>query len=248
LPVDAVSCVARLPSPKSSHVSSVQPFEREIAGLPPVRGFLHVPEEASGDALVLTHGAGANCQSPLLVALADAFCEKGMTVLRCDLPFRQERKQGPPIRTAERDQQGLKAAIAALSDRAPGRVFLGGHSYGGRMASMLAAREPELMNALLSLSYPLHPPRKAEQLRTAHFADLRTPALFVSGTRDPFGTIDEISAALKLIPAQTQLLAIEGSGHELAANRNREEVVVRIVEALRDFSTNRGRDQRPTGE
>ena len=96
-----------------------------------------------------------------------------------------------------------------------GEVFLGGHSYGGRQSSMLCAEEPDLVPALLLLSYPLHPPRKPEQQRTQHLPDLRTPALFVSGTRDPFGSIAELQQALKMIPAKTKLVPIEGAGHDL---------------------------------
>jgi len=80
---------------------------------------------------------------------------------------------------------------------------------------MLAAEEPGLIEGLLLLSYPLHPPRKPEQLRTAHFPSLRTQALFIHGTRDPFGLAAELEAALKLIPAQTTLVLIESAGHDL---------------------------------
>src|SRR6266700_7448732 len=139
----------------------------------PVRGFLHSPTGPGGDCLVLTHGAGANCDSPLLVALAGAFCASGLDVLRCDLPFRQLRPHGPPQRdSAERDQQGLRAAIASMRRQTSGRVFLGGQSYGGRQASMLAASEPGLVDGLLLLSYPLHAPRSPDKLRTAHFTAL----------------------------------------------------------------------------
>ncbi|HEX4321250.1 MAG TPA: alpha/beta fold hydrolase, partial [Acidobacteriaceae bacterium] len=117
-----------------------------------VRGYLHTPSASGGGCLVLTHGAGANCDSPLLASLADAFCDAGVTVLRCDLPFRQLRPHGPPPRgSAERDQEGLRAAIASMRRQAPGRPFLGGHSYGGRQASMLCAAEPEIADALLLL-------------------------------------------------------------------------------------------------
>ena len=79
-----------------------------------VRGFLHRAERADADGLVLTHGAGANCRSALLTAMAEAFCAAGVTVLRCDLPFRQARAFGPPMRgSAEKDQAGLGAAAAA---------------------------------------------------------------------------------------------------------------------------------------
>jgi predicted alpha/beta-hydrolase family hydrolase len=96
-----------------------------------------------------------------------------------------------------------------------GRVFLGGHSYGGRQSSMLCAEDPALVSALLLLSYPLHPPGKPEQQRTQHLPDLRTPTLFVQGTRDPFGSIAEIERALKMIPAKTKLMVVEGAGHDL---------------------------------
>jgi predicted alpha/beta-hydrolase family hydrolase len=203
----------------------------------PVRGFLHRPTNSAGDCLVLTHGAGANCDAPLLVALADAFCASGLTVLRCDLPFRQLRPYGPPQRgSAERDQQGLRAAIASMRRQTSGRVFLGGHSYGGRQASMLAASEPGLVDRLLLLSYPLHPPQRSSELRTGHFPGLQTPAMFVHGTRDGFGSIDEVVAALKLIRARTVLLPINGAGHELATKRNRDEVPKIVVEAFRLFT------------
>lgn len=194
---------------------SVDPF---------VRGLLHRPAKPNGSGLVLTHGAGSNCQAPLLIALAEAFAEAGFVVLRCDLPYRQDRPYGPPgPGDAKRDRAGLSNALAALKAQVSGRLFLGGHSYGGRQASMLCAElaekaadiaPPEPVGLLL-LSYPLHPPRKPEQLRTQHFFHLHTPVLFVEGTRDPFGSIAEIEQALKLIPAKTKLLTVEGAGHDL---------------------------------
>src|SRR5271170_1978153 len=203
----------------------------------PVRGFLHRPTASGVNGLILTHGAGANCDAPLLVALADAFCSTGLTVLRCDLPFRRSRPYGPPPRgSAERDQQGLRAAVESMRRLVSGRVFLGGHSYGGRQASLLAAAEPGLVERLLLLSYPLHPPQRPGELRTTHFPDLQTPALFVHGTRDGFGSIAEMVAALKLMPARTELLPITGAGHELMTKRNRDEITQLIVEAFRAFA------------
>jgi len=158
---------------------------------PAVRGFLHIPAAPSGDSLVLTHGAGANCQSPLLIALANEFADSGLLVLRCDLPFRQMRPHGPPSpSTAARDREGLRQAVAVLKARsASRRVFLGGHSYGGRQGTMLAAERPDLVDGLLLLSYPLHPPGRELQLRVQHFPRLATPALFIHGSRDPFGSL-----------------------------------------------------------
>lgn len=180
----------------------------------PVRGFLH---RAGEDGLILAHGAGSDARAPLLLAVAGSFAAAGISVLRIDLPFRQARPHGPPHPgSAGQDRQGLAQAAAWLRERVTGRIFLGGHSYGGRQATMLAAEQPELANGLLLLSYPLHPPRRPQDLRTAHFPNLRTPALFVHGTRDPFGSIEELRAALALIPAQFSLLPVERAGHELA--------------------------------
>jgi predicted alpha/beta-hydrolase family hydrolase len=109
----------------------------------------------------------------------------------------------------------LGNAVAALRKIVSGRIFLGGHSYGGRQATILCAAEPDLVSGLVLLSYPLHPPRKPEQLRTQHLPNLRMPSLFVSGTRDPFGSTEEMEKALQLIPAKTELLKVEGAGHDL---------------------------------
>jgi uncharacterized protein len=188
---------------------------------PAVRGFLHCPADPNGDALILSHGAGSDCTAPLLVAISETFAENGYAVLRCDLPFRQERRFGPPFPgNAERDREGLRNAVAVLREKVAGRIFLGGHSYGGRQATMLCAAErelaePDLVSGLLLLSYPLHPPRKPEQLRIQHLPNLHTPSLFVHGTRDPFGSVEEMTSALRLVQAKTELMAIEGVGHDL---------------------------------
>lgn len=189
---------------------------------PPVRGFLHRPEAASASgaqAIVLTHGAGGNCQAPLLVAVARALAAAGITALRCDLPYRQKRPHGPPFPgEAARDRQGLRNAVEAVGAHrgAPLRqIYLGGHSYGGRQATMLVAEDPTIASGLLLMSYPLHPPSQPSRLRTDHFPALRADALFVQGTRDPFGSIEEIEQALKLIPARTSLMKVEGVGHDL---------------------------------
>jgi predicted alpha/beta-hydrolase family hydrolase len=186
-------------------------FEREL-----VRGYLHEPALPNGNGLVITHGAGSNSDTSLLKAMADAFANAGFVALRCDLPFRQQRPKGPPFPAqAARDREGLRRAVEALREIAGGRVFLGGHSYGGRQATMLAAEEPAVADALLLLSYPLHPPRKPQELRTGHFGSIQIPALFVHGTRDAFGTMEEMRAALPLIPARTDLAMVEGAGHSL---------------------------------
>ncbi len=177
---------------------------------------LHRPAEPSGAAMLLTHGAGGNCRAPLLVAVADAFAAAGILVGRYDLPFRQRRASGPPMPAgAAADRAGLREALKTLQQMVSGPVYLAGHSYGGRQASILASEEPGLAAALLLLSYPLHPPGKPDRLRTDHFPKLRTPALFVYGSKDDFGSETEMAAAISLIPAPTARLTLAGLGHDL---------------------------------
>ena len=180
----------------------------------------------------MTHGAGGNSKAPMLVTLADAFCAAGYVVLRCDMAFRQRKPFGPPSpATSASDRASLRDAVGAMRKLVTGSVVLGGHSYGGRQSTMLAAEDPALVEALLLCSYPLHPPGKPAQPRTAHFPNLRTTALFVHGTSDPFGTIDELTAALRMIPAKTELVVVEGAGHDL--KRGKFDVNAMVVEKLR---------------
>src|SRR5579863_1771643 len=108
-----------------------------------VRGFLHEPKRLSNLGIVLTHGAGGNAKMPLLVLLAEAFCEAGYHVLRCDMAFRQRRPSGPPSpSTAANDRASLCEAVEAMRRVTQGgTVILGGQSYGGRQSTILAAEQ-----------------------------------------------------------------------------------------------------------
>jgi predicted alpha/beta-hydrolase family hydrolase len=167
-------------------------------------------------ALLLTHGAGSNADSPVLRRVAVFFETAGFLTVRFNLAYRQLRPDGPPRRGVDvADRESIATAAAELRQQVDGELWIGGHSYGGRQASMLAAENASVADRLLLLSYPLHPPRKPEQLRVGHFPQLRTPVTFVHGTRDPFGSIAELEAAIAAIPAQKQLLVLKGAGHEL---------------------------------
>ena len=215
-------------------------LDRDFADAPAVRGVLHHPEGSVRDGIVLTHGAGSDRDSLLLVALADAFAQAGKLVLRCDLPYRQSRPRGGPSPSgAARDREGLRRAVEALRQIAPGEMLLGGSSYGGRQASMLAAEESALVDGLLLLSYPLHPPGKPERLRIEHFPDLAQPVLFAHGSKDAFGTLEEMRREIVNIAGKTQLLAFERRPHGLVTKRGGEEAArataAEIVSAARNF-------------
>ena len=101
---------------------------------------------------------------------------------------------------------------------------------------MLAAEEPVLVDRLLLLSYPLHPPQRPNELRTAHFPSIQSPSMFVHGMRDGFGSIDEVTAALKLIRTRTELVPVAGAGHELLTKGNRDELPQMVVGAFQSFA------------
>lgn len=187
-------------------------------------------------ALVLAHGAGSNRNAPVLVKLDTAFTAIGYDVERIDLAFRQRRKHGPPSPAgALQDQDSIAAALGPFRKQSD-QVYAGGHSYGGRMASVLASRDKNLVRGLLLLSYPLHPPGKPGTLRTAHFPYLDVPCLFVHGTRDPFGRIEEMQEALRLIPAGTRLMPVEGAGHDLRS-LDAAAVAAEFREFMHEFDT-----------
>jgi predicted alpha/beta-hydrolase family hydrolase len=211
------------------------PFD-DLNGDPAIQGWLHVPARPTGKAVVLTHGAGADCQSKLLIEMSNALADSGFTVLRFDLPFRRERPHGPPSPSnAARDRDGLRRAVSIMRERKNKQVFLGGHSYGGRQATMLVSEEPQLADGLLLLSYPLHPPRKPNQLRTGHFPKLTMPTFFVHGTRDPFGTTAEMSSALELIPGSHAILEVDGAGHDLLPKKTANELPSHVVNEFSKF-------------
>jgi len=186
-------------------------------------------------ALALSHGAGSNRNAPLLVALDEAFTARRVAVTRFDLSYRQARKSGPPrAGDPERDRACIRETLEKLRAEYPGTpVFAGGHSYGGRQTSILAAGHPTVADGLLLLSYPLHPPKRRDLLRTEHFPQLRTPVLFVHGTRDPFGSPDEMTPALGLIRAHHEIRWFERAGHELL--NYGKSLVPEIVKAFFEF-------------
>ena len=164
--------------------------------------------------MTLFHGAGGNCESELMKAVAESFCEAGWLVFRGDLPFRQQGRA--PRGDSPLDRDGIRRAVEELRQIAPkAPLCLAGHSYGGRQSSMLAAEEQKIGRALLLLSYPLHPPKQPDKPRTGHLPMIHCPVLFVHGTRDPFGSIAEMETALQLIPVKTILFPVDRAGHSL---------------------------------
>ncbi len=182
----------------------------------------------SGEAAVLlAPGAGAGRDQPSLVAIEAALAP--VPVERMDFPYRRQGRRAPdrpPVLVA-----AVREEAAALAQRLgipPGRLVLGGRSMGGRMCSMAVAEGLPAL-ALVLVSYPLHAPGRPERLRTEHFPSLSVPCLFVSGTRDAFGSPEELVQATAAIPGPVTHVWLEGGDHGL---RGRDGPV---AAAVRDF-------------
>ena len=164
--------------------------------------------------LLLFPGAGASRDASALVALDRALSDE-LPVVRADFPYRREGRKAP-----DRPPKAIaciRDEAALLADRAgvpPQSVALGGRSFGGRMCSMAVA-EGLPAAALVLIAYPLHPPGKADRLRVEHFPQISVPCLFVSGTRDPFGTPDEFVAHTGAIGGPVTHVWIDGGRHDL---------------------------------
>ncbi len=170
------------------------------------------PNRGADRAVILAHGAGADMQATTLTAFADVLASKGVPSLRFNFSYRSAGKGAPPRSPALEVE--VRAAIAECMKRtrlSSDRIVVGGRSMGGRICSMVAAVDGALGCVLLG--YPLHPPGKPDVLRVDHFPTLHAPVLFVSGTRDAFGTPDELRAAAERIPGLVSWYWIETADH-----------------------------------
>jgi len=176
--------------------------------------------------LFLTPGAGSDRDHPGLVALQDRLAP--LAVERMDFPYRKAGKpfpdRAPALLEAVRD--GV-AAMAAGHDLDPDRLVLGGRSMGGRMCSMAVAEGLPAVGLVL-VCYPLHPPKKPQNLRVDHFGSIHVPCLFVSGDRDEFGTPEEFDVHLPAIPGPVTVVRLPGQRHDL---KGCDELVCDAVEA-----------------
>jgi uncharacterized protein len=163
--------------------------------------------------VLLTPGAGSGREHPSLVAIERRLAP--LPVARVDFPYRREGRKAPD--RAPKLIACIREEAAAFADgigAEPGRLVLGGRSMGGRMCSMAVA-EGWPAAGLVLVSYPLHPPGRPDRLRIEHLPQLDVPCLFVSGTRDPFGSPDELTAHSAAIPGPVTHVWIDGRGHDL---------------------------------
>ena len=195
-------------------------------------GAVGYPSEGAADALlVLAHGAGAGQRHPFMVALAHGFSRRGTDVMTFDFPYlRQHRRL--PDRAPVLEQAFLDAIEAAQQWSGAGRLFIGGKSMGGRIATHLGAGGLAGLRGMLVFGYPLHPPGKPEQLSTIHLPSISAPVFIVQGERDSFGTPQEFVPVLETMAAPVAMHLVQGGDHSLTVRgRRRDHVLDEVLDA-----------------
>jgi predicted alpha/beta-hydrolase family hydrolase len=207
------------------------------------------PARRLGATLVLAHGAGAGQTSKFMVNFAEGLSSRGVDVVTFNFLYTEQKRKVPD--RPEVLEACYRAVIAAARTQpalAGNKVFIGGKSMGGRIASQLAAAGDATATALSGLvlfGYPLHPPGRPEQLRIAHLPEIRVPVLVVQGERDPFGSPDELRTHFAKIAAPVVVNVIERGDHSLAppkgGGRSVDQVHAEIQEAAAAWIADRSR-------
>jgi predicted alpha/beta-hydrolase family hydrolase len=198
----------------------------------PTSGIVYLSDDRSGTLLVLAHGAGAGQQHPFMVQVARGFAARGVNVVTFDFPYMHQKRRVPD--KAPILESCFRAVIQTVREWNPEisrRLFIGGKSMGGRIATHLAAAGLEGLIGTLALGYPLHPPGKPDQLRSKHLPAISTPVLIVQGERDAFGTPDELRPVLETMKAPVRLHVVSGGDHSLVVRgRSRDDVLADVLD------------------
>jgi predicted alpha/beta-hydrolase family hydrolase len=175
------------------------------------------PRGYAGVTLILAHGAGANQASSFMVRFATSLAARGIDTVTFNFVYTEQRRRLPDRN--DKLEHCYRTVIEAarsgkLHDHAGRRkLVIGGKSMGGRIASQVAAAGQEGIAGLVFLGYPLHPPGRPDKLRSKHLPDIRAPMLFVQGSRDAFGTPEELRAALDGLEVAADICVVEGGDH-----------------------------------
>jgi len=199
------------------------------------------PSDRAAAGLVLGHGAGGGQHSRFMVEAAKALATRGVTVATFDFPYIAEGRKVPDKAPV------LETAWRAAIDAAKGHsafaglpLFIGGKSMGGRIASQVAAQHVDGIAGLVYFGYPLHPPGRPDQRRDRHLPDIREPMLFVQGTRDQFGTAQEIRELLPRLNDRATLFEVDDGDHSFTvrvkvAGKKADAVLAEIFDTAAGF-------------
>lgn len=188
------------------------------------------PREAGTPYLILGHGAGGSFATPALVGFARGLAQRGIGAVRFNFPYREAGRKVPDRQpTLEACYREIAGQVAERIAGSQGRLFLGGRSMGGRIASHIVA-DGVSARGLVFLGYPLHPPGKPDRLRDAHLSRITVPMLFLSGSRDSFARKDLLEATVERLP-NASLQAIPGGDHGFAVpGRGMDEVMAEVAQ------------------
>lgn len=197
-------------------------------------------------ALVLAHGAGAPQTHPWMVRMAGALASRGLDVFTFNFLYAESRRRLPDRNPVlEATWRAAIGAVRARSEAARCKLYIGGKSMGGRIATQVAAAaEPHAivdLAGLVLLGYPLHPPGRPDKLRASHLARVQAPMLFVQGSRDAFGAPAELEPFVSpLASRRTRLFVVEGGDHSLAVPKSSgldlEQVMARVADEIARFT------------
>ena len=174
------------------------------------------PSPSGEGGLIFAHGAGAGQAHPFMVKIAKGLAARGIDVVTFDFPY-MHAKRGAPDKAPVLESCFLRVIEASRARKGLGghRLFIGGKSMGGRMATHLGAQDVAGLKGIVVLGYPLHPPGQPDKLRVAHLPAITVPVLIVQGEKDAFGAPDEFKPHLKTMKAPVLLHAIAGADHSL---------------------------------
>jgi uncharacterized protein len=175
------------------------------------------PDSGAGVILILAHGAGADQTSSFMVGFATSLAARGIDTVTFNFVYTQQGRRVPDRN--DKLESCYRTVIDAVrcgklrDDTGRRKLVIGGKSMGGRIASQIAAADLEGIAGLVLLGYPLHPPGRPDKLRSKHLPDIRVPMLFIQGSRDAFGTPDELRAAMSGLNVAADLCVVEGGDH-----------------------------------
>ena len=192
-------------------------------------------QERAGVTIVLGHGAGADQLSGFMRMAAAGLAARGFDVMTFNFLYKEQGRSTPdPKARLESCYQAVIKTALTHRKLKKNRLVIGGKSMGGRIASQVAAAQPDGIAGLVFLGYPLHPPGRPDKLRDEHLKDIRAPMLFVQGARDAFGTAEEIRAVIKRLRLPAKIHAIEGGDHSFKVPKSLGVPQPNVYEAIMD--------------
>lgn len=186
--------------------------------------------------LILGHGAGADQNSPFMREFAEGLSARGINIVTFNFLYKEQGRSVPdPNKQLETCYEAVIRTVSARSDLSPKSLYIGGKSLGGRIASQAVAANADLpVRGLVFLGYPLHPPGKPHQLRAGHFEPIRIPMLFIQGSRDAFGTPDELRPILQELNRRFKIYVVESGDHSLNVPKKSAPPREQVLEAIKD--------------